>query len=185
LYADQSHRYRRRENLWLDVRQCSEPQLPSSIKSWLLDKGSLTQRLIKSSAGDFKVSILSQGWHRPRHSEAKLLGMHYREQAIIREVVLMCANERWVFARSIIPASSVTGRLRHLSKFDDRPLGAVLFKDPSMQRRPFEIIKMAGNSYQLPPQLHQPTSLWGRRCRFELSGKPLMVSEIFLPSFKN
>ena len=30
---------------------------------------------------------------------------------------------------------------------------------------------------------HQPASIWGRRSVFWLSGKPLLVSEVFLPDF--
>jgi len=30
---------------------------------------------------------------------------------------------------------------------------------------------------------HQPAAIWGRRSVFRLSGKPLLVSEIFLPDF--
>ncbi len=117
-------------------------------------------------------------------SEAALLGMPHRELAIIREVILMCAGEPWVFARSVIPATSVTGRLRRLRTLDDNSLGAMLFNDPSMRRGAFQIAQIDGHSPQIPTSLHQSADMWGRRCRFELANQPMMVSEVFLSTFR-
>ena len=110
--------------------------------------------------------------------------MAHREQAVVREVVLRCFNQPWVFARSVIPASSLTGHLRQLRHLETKPLGAMLFSDPSMQRQPFQLAEIPGRDLQIPQPLHQDEALWGRRSRFELAGKPIMVSEIFLPEFK-
>ena len=172
------------ESNWQDLRRYNATQLPTSTRQWLLDQGSLTQRLIKRSAGQFAVHLMSQAWQRPRHSEARLLGMAHREQAIVREVVLKCFDQPWVFARSVIPASSLNGHLRQLRQLKTQPLGAMLFKDPGMHRQPFQLACISGDDPQIPAQLHQSMQLWGRRCRFELSDKPIMVSEIFLPNFK-
>ena len=110
--------------------------------------------------------------------------MRQREQALVREVLLVCNNQPWVFARSIIPASVLKGRLHRLRTLHNSSLGTILFTDRSMRRQPFEIAVIDGNSEQLPTDLRQPEKLWGRRCRFEVAGKPLMVSEIFLPDFR-
>jgi chorismate--pyruvate lyase len=184
LYAVHPLGYHPRESNWQDYHHYSSIKLPSTIKPWLLDRGSLTQRLIKASNGRFKVKVLSQQWQQPRWSEAVLLSMGHREQAIIREVVLLCDDQPWVFARSVIPAQSLVGRLRRLRKFNDSSLGAMLFRDPSMHRRPFQIATIEGNSPQIPEHLRQQQTLWGRRCRFELAKKPIMVSELFLHRFE-
>ena len=110
--------------------------------------------------------------------------MRTREMAIIREVALLCADQPWVFARSVMPASSLTGRLRRLRKFGDSSLGDMLFRDPDMQRQPFQVALIDGASEQLPQALRQDQPLWARRCRFELADKPIMVSEMFLRDFK-
>lgn len=157
--------------------------IPSGVKHWLFDPGSLTQRLVKASRGNFRVQVLSQHWQRPSLSEQRLLGMKTRQVAIIREVALLCHGEPWVFARSIIPATSVTGPLRRLRKFDDSSLGSLLFKDPSMQRDGFQICQLPVASSYLPKALENQTKLWGRRSRFLLKTKPLIVSEVFLPAF--
>ena len=184
MYAFHITGYHPEESNWQDSRRYNAAQLPAHTRKWLLDQGSLTQRLIKCSRGHFAVQLISQAWQQPRPSEARLLGMAHREQAIIREVVLQCFNQPWVFARSVIPASSLNGHLRQLRQLKTKPLGAILFKDPSMRRQPFQLAAIPGNDPQIPSHLQQPEKLWGRRCRFELAGKPIMVSEIFLPSFK-
>lgn len=169
---------------WQPCHHFSSQVLPPSVRDWLLDAGSLTQRLIKVSDGQFRVQVLCHDWQRPRFSEAKLLDIPPHQTAIVREVILMCREQPWVFARSVIPANSLNGHLRRLRKFSDSSLGELLFQDISMRRHPFELARIQGDSEQIPPQLRQPETLWGRRCRFELQDKPLMVSEIFLPSFR-
>ncbi|MEZ5568463.1 MAG: chorismate lyase [Halioglobus sp.] len=61
--------------------------------------------------------------------------------------------------------------------------GAILFSDPAMRRSPFELTQMPGNSDYLHPQLRQDAPAWGRRSRFDISGKALLVSEVFLEAF--
>jgi chorismate--pyruvate lyase len=169
---------------WQDYRHFNAVQLSRATRAWLLDQGSLTQRLIKASHGNFNVQVLSQSWQRPLLSERALLEMKPRELAIVREVLLLCNDEPWVFARSVMPASSLNGRLRRLRKFDNSSLGAMLFSEPSMQRHPFQLATFDGENNRLPSAIRQAELLWGRRSRFELTGKPIMVSEIFLPAFK-
>lgn len=190
LYAVESSEYQPDEPIWRDYRCYKGTQsrmeiaLPACAREWLLDPGSLTQRLIKASQGHFEVQVLSQCWGRPQVCETALLEMRSREAAIIRQVALLCRGQPWVFARSVIPASSVSGRLRRLRIFDNSSLGEMLFTDKTMRRHPFELAVFAGDSPYIPSQLHQQQAMWGRRCRFELTGKPLMVSEIFLRHFR-
>lgn len=184
MYAVRHSRYQSDEPLWRDFRCLNNRQLPSRVRPWLLDTGSLTSRLVKASRGDFRVQVLSQGWQRPRASEAQLLGMGDREVGIVREVALLCHGEPWVFARSVMPARSLGGRLRHLRKLRNSALGALLFSDPSMHRAPYEVAPIPGSAASLPESLRTSTTLWGRRSCFYLGGLPLMVSEIFLPGFR-
>lgn len=184
MYAVRTNRYQPDEPRWRDCRRYNRVTLPAATARWLLDSGSLTARLIDASGGEFRVQVLSQRWRRPRPSERRLLGMAPRQVAIVREVALLCRGEPWVFARSVMPASSLTGRLRHLRKFKDSALGALLFSDPGMRRAPYEIARIDGSSAAIPERLRRDDALWGRRSCFFLDDKPLMVSEIFLPAFR-
>jgi len=107
-----------------------------------------------------------------------------RELALIREVVLLTEGHPAVFARSVFPLACLTGSLSHLRRLKSKPLGAILFKHPGMHRSPFEVAEMPGDSRYLPDNLHQQEPAWGRRSRFVIEGKALMVSEVFLDGFK-
>ena len=95
----------------------------------------------------------------------------------------MLADKIVVFARSVFPIASLTGELAHLRYLQNRSLGAILFKHPGMRRSPFELSRMNGDSDYLPAALRQAPPAWGRRSRFVVSGRSLMVSEVFLESF--
>lgn len=184
MYAVQPPRYHPNEPKWQDFRRYPSADLPAPTRLWLLDSGSLTQRLITASGGAFRIVVLSQSWQRPSLSESILLDMPRRQLAIVREVKLMCHDRAVVFARSVIPVTSLTGRLRHLRQFDNSSLGELLFRDKSMRRRPFQLTRINGDSEKIPCELHQKGKLWGRRSRFDLAKKSIMVSEIFLTHFQ-
>ncbi|NVK41244.1 MAG: chorismate lyase [Oceanospirillaceae bacterium] len=149
---------------------------PAPWRSWLLDNGSLTQRLVSASRGRFHVEVLRQGFYRPSRSEALALGLPPRRLALIREVQLCGNGQPWVYARSVFPVSTLSGAERRLADIGNRPLGSVLFRDPSMQRDPLQIGEL---------QLADGTRLWARRSVFHLSGKPLLVCEVFLPALES
>jgi chorismate--pyruvate lyase len=161
-------------------RDVPEPEL-----RWLLDPASLTRRIQSTCPGCFRVEVLFQGWAQPQHNEVRELGMRTGSWGFVREVHLLCDGRPWVFARTVIPRTTLTGPRRRLSRLKTRPLGAVLFADPSMQRGPVEIARLTPCDKLFPVAIQhlaqQPEMIWGRRSLFTLGGKPLLVSEIFLP----
>jgi len=171
-------------NRWHHYQRNPFIQIAPLWRNWLLDQGSLTQRLIDASNGAFEVRKLSQGWQRPTRTEAQCLGLKPRQLAIVREVELLCHGEPWVYARSVFPQETLTGRLRSLKKLDSRPLGALLFSDPTMQRTHFEIAAL--RSAKLANYLASGSDnfAWGRRSLFFLDDKPILVAEVFLPALE-
>ena len=158
---------------WRALRRPSQLQAPRPWRSWLMDPGSLTQRLIQRSRGQFRVEVLRQQWAVPTASERQALGMRCREKALIREVQLIGKDQPWVYARSVLPATTLTGRQRLLAQIGTRPLGQMLFRDPSMRRSPLQIS---------PLHLSTGQTAWARRSVFRLANKPLLVCEVFLPA---
>ncbi len=166
-----------REPLWHKVSY-QHSRLPNTIKQWLLDQNSLTQKLVVHSNGHLRVEILQQGIQRLRPSEYRALHLSSHRHALVREVVLYGNNHPWVYARTLIPLSTLKGPLRYLHDLGNRPLGSVLFADPSMRRCGLELAVV--KKQHLPQQMQHIKPLWGRRSLFFLKGKPLLVSEIFL-----
>lgn len=172
-----------REPRWQASRICRK-KAPVKLQPWLLGRGSLTSELLKASDNNVQVKILSQSVTSVYPSEAGLLGLKSRRHALIREVVLFGCEHPWVFARSVLPLSTLSGRLRALRKLDNRPLGHHLFSYTSMYRGAIEIASVGDQHCYLPATyqtIEQP--LWARRSLFYLDSKPLLVSEVFLNSF--
>jgi len=172
---------------WKPNRHYLRAQIPRPICNWLLDTASLTLRLQQLCSGKFRVRVLSQVSGRPTQDEARALGMRPDGKAIIRQVQLLCDGQAWVYARTIIPVTSLRGRLRRLAHLGTRPLGGMLFADPGMRR---DIVELA--CIRKGQALHgqvtrgmrsKPDCVWGRRAVFRIAGKPLLVTEVFLPAF--
>jgi chorismate--pyruvate lyase len=165
---------------WLAANAFCRKRIPLQVQSYLLDSGSLTERLIGVSAGNFRVQLLKQGFAKASISEAKLLGLKAGQKAWVREVLLLCHDEPWVYARSVIPINSLNGKLRHLRRLQNSSLGALLFKDPTLKRSHFECCCLE----QLPnfQQNKANKPIYGRRSVFHLYNKPLLVAEHFLPA---
>lgn len=160
---------------WTGLRRVTRLHAPLCWQRWLTDRASLTQHLLNASDGKFRVEVVRQGWARPTRSEALTLGIPLRQLALIREVHLLGNDQVWVYARSIIPASTMTGRERQLSHVGNRSLGSILFSDPTMHRGPLQISRL---------RLSNQQTVWARRSKFFLSGKPLLVCEVFLPALE-
>ncbi|MET0379169.1 MAG: chorismate lyase [Spongiibacteraceae bacterium] len=158
-----------RQLRWRDGRRYRSTQIPALLRPWLFAEGSLTQRLLDASAREFRVQVLAQCWQRPTLAEARLLDIDPTALTLVREVILYGRGQPWVYARSILPEPTLTGDLRRLRKLQNSSLGALLFTYPQLRRRPFELATSHG--------------LWGRRSRFEVGARALIVSEFFLPDF--
>ncbi|WP_250656691.1 chorismate--pyruvate lyase family protein [Alkalimarinus coralli] len=167
---------------WHTFRRVPSFYLPNEWRDWILDRGSLTQRLIEASNGNFSVRVVRQAWLQPNRDEALMLGCPMTTRALIREVELLCFGETWVVARSVIPSSTLHGEERQLKALGNRSLGTFLFKSRAMRRGPLQITQASPEhlSMQVGYSLHDP--LWGRRSIFYLHEKPLLVSELFLPA---
>lgn len=155
------------------------------LRQWLAARGSLTARL-RSRATTFRVATLSQQLARPDHDEAALIGLSAGRLALVREVVLHCDERPTVFAHSIVAADDVRHPWRFVASLGNRPLGAVLFSDPRIERAPlhFKTLDRRHPLYRhaaahLPSV---PARLWARRSLFRLDGSPLLVTEVFLPT---
>ena len=118
------------EPVWRNSFRLNRGQLPEQWRDWILDPSSLTLRLQRACGGAFRVEVLSQRMEPPMLSEAKALRRPTQELALVRQVRLLCDDQPWVFARTVIPLPSLHSSLRHLALLGNRPLGAVRPRAP-------------------------------------------------------
>ncbi len=184
MYAESLIRQQSRRHvpIWRPECEFRSGELPRDLCPWLLAEGSLTQHLIRASGGAFAVELLAQRFARPTLSEARLLRIDPQARALVREVILRGNGAAWVYGRSVLPQQCLQGDLRRLRKLRSSSLGALLFRYPNLKRTPFELARIDASRH-LPAALRCEANLWGRRSRFELGGRTLIVSETFLPAF--
>lgn len=158
--------------------------LPGPLRGWLTDPHSLTAR-IRARCRRFSVRPLRQGRAPVAADEACLLGIG-RGQALVREVLLYADGLPVVFAHSVASPRDVRGPWRMFAGVGARPLGELLFADARIARSPLAVrrldvrhplhrrVRAAGIAVDAP--------LWARRSLFIRAGRPLLVTEVFLPA---
>lgn len=167
---------------WQDSQQFEVPD--PLLKNWLLNTGSLTERL-QTSCRHFQVKVLFHGFSEISDLETQYLYNDQNSEPIstqVREVVLMGDDSPWVFARSLIPASFVENVMSDITQLGDKPLGKIIFNDPRFERQAFQLTKIDPSERFVDHlQLHDSRQLWGRRSLFRYNEHRLSVAEVFLP----
>lgn len=165
-------------------RWLKKPVASKNYRQWLINSGSLTQRL-QSANRQFSLKPITHDKARPAFDEALLLGLKPRQQALIREVQLCCADVPVVFAHSVLPHKSLRGHWHGLGRLGNKPLGGALFSDFKVRRSPLEFKKLPRHHALYKCAVadldgRMPV-LWARRSIFSLKGASIMVTEVFLP----
>lgn len=161
---------------------------PRNLRPWLADTGSLTARL-KSFFPGLQVQVLGQGWQRAHRDELRALHLFRAiTQVAMREVLLQDNRAPRVFAHSITLRASLRGGFQLFGRTGSRPLGALLFADPTIARSPLAWCRIdrrhplwrKANAVAGP----LPARLWARRSVFYSGHDRLLVTEVFLPAIE-
>ena len=154
---------------------CSNDLLPPELLVWLNTEGSLTASLEVKAGQPLRVERHFEGYRLLSLAQKKQLGIQgaalSRPQlAWVREVYLYGNDELpWVQAQSLFPLSSLQGSARRLQQLKSTPIGYVLFKrSRTLPNRRF--IKHTADG-------------WQRQTLYDWYGRPLLISETFLPEF--
>lgn len=168
------------DSFWrASIQGCGKEYWP-----WMRDHGSLTKR-IQERCHDFSVHNVHSGLSSIALDESALLGLPTHTRAYTREVVLLADERPVVFAHSALAPQHLSGAWSALRTLGNKPLGALLFAHPQVERRPLRY-----KSLRVTHPLHRhatsllgrlPHRLWARRSLFYLRGSPLLVTEVFLP----
>ncbi|MBC3765911.1 chorismate--pyruvate lyase family protein [Neptunicella marina] len=164
---------------WLSAESLKIPD--PLLKNWLLDTGSLTERL-QAHTRHFRVELLGQQTLDIKQDEQTALQSKHKK-AVVREVLLQGEQQNWVFAHSLMTPNINDDNCRSLTELGNQPLGKVIFNDNCFTRSPFELCRLNGGSrlhYLLG--INESLELWGRRSLFSFEHYGILVAEIFLPS---
>lgn len=135
-------------------------ELNSAQIEWLINPESLTKRLREFTDNKISLHVLYDDW-----------GMtDQNQEAWIRRIEWRHFDEIWIIATVIIPGTSITEETAELKNIGGKPIGEILFKEPTLTYSDFIFEKINKNE-------------WLRQRTFYFKQKPLMIFETFLPAF--
>lgn len=143
------------------------PALDPEQLDWLLLEDSMTKRF-EQQGKKVTVTLIQEGFVAPDAVSGELPLLPKEARYWLREILLCADGEPWLAGRTVVPESTLCGPELALQQLGTVPLGRYLFTSSELTRDFIEIGRDA--------------DLWGRRSRLRLSGKPLMLTELFLPA---
>ena len=169
---------------WLPAERLGQAKIEAGVRSWLIGKGLLTQRLKDVCAGAFRLRLIEQSTGLLDAAQKAAL-LRNDAAGLFREVKMYCRDTVWVYARTIVPDSTLN---RHpwLAELGDAALGETLSGISGVERSSYEYAWLPAADHLAMRALHgvdiAPAGLWARRYRFTLHGEPLLVQELFFPA---
>ena len=177
---------RARAPRWQSRRQAVGSPFPPGLPDWLFEEGSLTRRLVARCGQRFSLRLVSSSRGPALPDERRALALPLGCAALVRQVYLLCGDRPLVFARSVMPPGSLRGPNGRLARLGSRPLAVLLIGPVPAARGAIEVapvgpgqalFEAAGRGLECAPA----APLWARRSIFYPRGKPVLVTEVFLP----
>jgi len=143
------------------------PALDPQLLDWLLLEDSMTKRF-EQQGKQVSVTLIREAFVTPDDIPEELPLLPAEARYWLREILLCADGEPWLAGRTVVPESTLSGPELALQKLGNTPLGRYLFTSSTLTRDFIEI--------------GREDTLWGRRSRLRLGGKPLLLTELFLPA---
>ena len=156
-----------RQLLALHWRPATSSLLSPPLLDWLLEEDSMTRRF-EQHCQQVTVELIRESFITADEIATEAEFLPADERFWLREIVLCGDGEPWLIGRTVVPESTLNGPELMLQNLGTRPLGRYLFASSTLSR-----------DFIDPGQVDD---LWGRRSRLRLSGKPLLLTELFLPA---
>ena len=180
-----SHQARQADPIrWLPAERLGQFDIDARMRSWLIGKGLLTQRMRDACGERFSLRLaeLWTGLLNPEHKS----GLRTADQAgLFREVELCCGEQVWVFVQTVVPDSTLCVH-PWLAELGDSSLGETVSGLSGVERSSYEYAWLPADDLLAARALIaadlKPDGLWARRSRLELRDAPLLVQEVFLPA---
>ena len=142
-------------------------QVSDEIKSWLLEKGPITKRI--KSVKKFRLELIQDEISEVDKVEKAFINSKSRKIRV-REVVLYGNTKPMVFARTIIPNTTIEKGFAELGTLGKSPLGDILFKKDIFTK---DNVVYASFKYK-------KKIFWGRKTKYTVKNLPFSVMEVFL-----
>jgi|GEM_PF-2830807 len=151
---------------------------------WLTLKGSMTRAM--EGVGDVAIELIHRGKGRLFIDEARYLCLDPRQAVFVREVIMTIQKRPVLFGRTIIPWHLRTGPLNPFFSLGKRAIGKLLFAHPHCTRSDFDFELLKDDmplAKRIPPLPEVTPPCYTRRSCFHIENHPLLLSEVFFPSF--
>ena len=169
---------------WQDKSALDTATIDRRLGASLFQTGSLSRYLQAQCREAFRVQPEAETWQRPLPDEAARLSQSADEVAFIRAAWLQSGEQRLVYARTVIPKTTLARTGDRLTRLGARPLGEVLFAEGA-RRSPLRYARLppdAALGRLLQDQGQAMTEApWARQSLFHLQDAPLLITEVFLP----
>jgi len=177
-----------RDDPWLGPEE-AQAQIPPQAWPLISHRGSLTHHLRQLTANKIQFSLLTHGWASALTADRQTLNLPPTERTWIRHIEWRYQSNLWVYAVTLIPETTLEQIKKKLTDWD-KPIGELLFQDPSLNRRHFRFCQLLlqnqfnGLHEQAPLELRSPntTPLWTRQSLLSFRQYPLLITESFLPA---
>ena len=139
----------------------------TEIKSWLLEQGPITKRI--KSIAEFRLELIQDELSDATDDEILFLKID-SEEIRIREVILYGNENPIVYARTIIPNTTIEKGLKELGKIGNKPLGDILFEKDIFFKEDIVFATFKD----------EESLFWGRKIKYTVKDQPFSVMEVFL-----
>lgn len=164
---------------WMTLDDCLAAA-PPSLHGWLAEPGLLTARVQRAGGDRVRFTLLRLAPAPLDPGLARRMGVP-DAGALVREIEFACGDERWIYAQSVFPDSTLRDH-PWLGELGGVALGVSLLGRHDVSREPLEYrcVEPGHPLAVAAGGLDEPA--WARRAVYHLSGAPIIVQELFLPA---
>jgi chorismate lyase len=170
---------------WQNKDSALQNIIDKRVHPFLFHEGSLTYLIQEHCSGKFNIELISESWQQPMEDESILLSLTNNEASFIRKSLLKCDDLTLVYARTVIPVKTLSGKNQKLMELGAKPLGDVLFNDTTTYRSDMRYAKIPVDCdfySDASKYLESESDLWARQSLIYIEQQPLLITEIFLPA---
>ncbi|MFO1395063.1 MAG: chorismate lyase [Steroidobacteraceae bacterium] len=164
---------------WITLDDCLAAA-PPSLHGWLAEPGLLTARVQRAGGDLVRFTLLRLAPAPLERGLAVRMGVADTD-ALVREIEFACGDERWIFAQSVFPDSTLREH-PWLGDLGGVALGVSLLGRHDVSREPLEYRRVEPDHPLAIAAGGLHAAAWARRAVYHLSGAPIIVQELFLPA---